>query len=239
MKAVGDVLPYPAKVIEHRAYFRKLEPCTCGGKHPQDDSEDDSEDEQDDSEEEGSDEEDYEGTDDDSEAFDDETMGEFFSFLGLPPPPPGSGLPPTHSTVPPPPAPAPTAPAASFSNILGEAMSAFFQPYVGGPTPASDKPADRSRTPRNPRLLPLSWKNRAHVPHSPLLHPFLAETGSVEFQRFLEGEMALYPIKLTLGDALTSTHAGMDWEKADESGERRDPNTEEVEEHPLLARAFA
>jgi hypothetical protein len=116
-----------------------------------------------------------------------------------------------------------------------------FQPPAG--MPKSKKQAKSTSTAPKPRahLLPLSWKNRADVPNRPILHPFLVETGSVQFQRFLMGKMALQA-QVSLGPPgpLPFLPAGIDWEEAvDPKGLRRNPDLADVQLHPFLSRAYA
>lgn len=92
-----------------------------------------------------------------------------------------------------------------------------------------------------PHLLPLSYKNRKNVPRQPVLHPFLAETGGVQFQRWLAGQTVLLPIQpYSAADELSGKLEGVDWDVEDErSTEWTGRNFVPLDGHHMLLRAFA
>lgn len=184
-------------------------------------------------------------------------MTGFLNLMGIPVPPgfgTGTASAPAgpsnpHDHIPAPLHPNPFAPqsgvpaAVQGPVALANLLNGLYPPPPPAPaaTKATPKPKARSRDPVQPKLPPLTYKNRKRVPSRPLIHPLLAETGSIQFQRFLDGFMALHAtIGPTTSVIRTSTYEGVDWDKEDqESDDGSNPNIEEIEEHPLLARAFA
>ncbi|KAI9637654.1 uncharacterized protein MKK02DRAFT_43580 [Dioszegia hungarica] len=269
MKSVGDLLPSAQAVLEHFQYFKENHVCNCGGCHHEDDDEEDDEDTEGESNSDDDDDDSEEGSDEDEEDDDDweddtapNPMGLFpgasndpmaammsnmmASMLGMgggpvPPLPPmfmggGGGPMPPFPPFPP----MYQNPATAAANLDTLATLPFQPPAV---KPKSKKKAKSTSTAPKPRahLLPLSWKNRADVPNRPILHPFLVETGSVQFQRFLMGKMALQA-QVSLGPPgpLPFLPVGIDWEEAvDPKGLRRNPDLVDVQLHPLLSRAYA
>lgn len=242
-------------------------PCTCGlyhGPEPPaeeddaddgsegesvegDDTENEDEDDEDDDEEEGDDnEEDWEDTGDEPNAHlhapdPAAMMTQLLSMMGIAAP----DL--THDISNPFPIPGfpnftPMHPGGEFATV---------PPLFPGPPPPPAGPsaprpkrrksaaAEPEAPPIKAHLLPLSWKNREHVPSHPTIHPFLGEFGCIQFQRFIIGETCLNPFALlpTIG---AKTPVGIDWDSQDEAGvDWRERNVVKVKDHPLLARAFA
>ncbi|KAI9637655.1 uncharacterized protein MKK02DRAFT_43581 [Dioszegia hungarica] len=161
------------------------------------------------------------------------------SFAPAPAPPgaaPPNPVAPTNSATQPQPQ------AAQFP-LFGLGNTSVFgpAPVFTAPAPpatAATAPAAPSGPIIQPNLLPLSYRNRDRVPKKPILHPFIAETGSIEFGRFLAGETALLPMQACSVATLESQ--GLDWSVEDAaSAEWKERNYRRIEEHPLLTRAFA
>lgn len=245
MRMLGDLLPSSQAALEHYEYFKRKEAekakdcgCPCGHenmcgdpimhmlthglgefmRHPEDDEEDDSD------------------ADEERDATSDD--------------------PNTNAPNGVPPLPASLNPFAQLFAGLGLAIAPAVMsvdPTTGLPTFSAPQPADttppssggrkRKNKPSQPyikpQLLPLSHRNENHVPSRPHLHAYLADLGNVYFKHFLNGGIALNNgyVRLQYNRETPSSSRGIDWEGREV--DKEDMPCVHIDEHPLLARAFA